>query len=285
MTALIAAEDVQLIISDVDGTLLTSQHTVHPRTVDAIHRIRRMRPDIPVVLASGKQFVSCESIRKQLHLDGCPAIHCHGSLIYDDTGKLLNTFALAPELALGLIAKLQELNLTAFAFTHDEVAVVNREQGGKTDWVEIGRKYDKNIVEVDVSAYLASIESGKIQVVKVTGCCSDEQHLIQKAIDAIQSRFPQEQVTVTRAISFILECVPAKINKARALQTLCDELGISPAQVIAFGDGENDEGMLRLAGCGVAMANSMPTVQQYSDHVTTSNDAGGVGEFLDRIFA
>ena len=64
--------------------------------------------------------------------------------------------------------------------------------------------------------------------------------------------------------------------------SLCDHLGIQPAQAIAFGDGGNDVHMLRLAGMGVAMGNASEAVRAYAPYVTLSNEEEGVADFLEK---
>jgi hydroxymethylpyrimidine pyrophosphatase-like HAD family hydrolase len=57
-----------------------------------------------------------------------------------------------------------------------------------------------------------------------------------------------------------------------------------PAGVIAFGDGGNDVPMFEVAGMSVAMGNAMPVARAKARWVTDTNDAGGVGTFLQKVF-
>lgn len=52
---------------------------------------------------------------------------------------------------------------------------------------------------------------------------------------------------------------------------------------MAFGDGENDAEMLKLAGIGVAMGNAMDSVKAIADHVTDSADDVGVSAALRHL--
>ena len=63
----------------------------------------------------------------------------------------------------------------------------------------------------------------------------------------------------------------------------CRELGITPEQVIAFGDAENDISMLRLAGIGVAMGNGEPAAKEAADYVTDRIEADGIRKALERF--
>lgn len=59
---------------------------------------------------------------------------------------------------------------------------------------------------------------------------------------------------------------------------------MTPKQVLAFGDGENDVEMLREAAYSVAMGNAMPAAVAAARYTTTSNDEGGVGEFIEKVW-
>lgn len=83
--------------------------------------------------------------------------------------------------------------------------------------------------------------------------------------------------------------IPAGHNKGTALSDLLkiyykDE--IKPEQVIAFGDGENDVSMFKVAGMSMAMGNAMS--RELMEEATwvskETNDDGAVGRFLEQVF-
>ena len=65
-------------------------------------------------------------------------------------------------------------------------------------------------------------------------------------------------------------------SKAEGLECMLRHFGISPQEVIAFGDGANDIEMLNFANIGVAMGNAAEPVKQQADYVTTSVDDEGI---------
>ena len=91
------------------------------------------------------------------------------------------------------------------------------------------------------------------------------------------------QYTVTSSGFVNLEINAASCSKGEALRHLCRKLGVAPAQVMAFGDADNDVTMLRFAGFGVAMANAEPAARQAADFVTASNDEDGVAAAVERF--
>ena len=58
----------------------------------------------------------------------------------------------------------------------------------------------------------------------------------------------------------------------------------APLRVVAVGDGENDAGMLRAAGVGVALANACEATKRAADHVTAAtNERDGVAEAIRKF--
>ena len=91
--------------------------------------------------------------------------------------------------------------------------------------------------------------------------------------------------TTTWSSTFALvEISAVGVTKASTLATLAAELGIGPAEVIAFGDMPNDLPLLEWAGTSYAMANAHPTVLALADHVAPPNDEDGVAAVLTEVF-
>lgn len=82
---------------------------------------------------------------------------------------------------------------------------------------------------------------------------------------------------------FYFEFTARGIDKARALTHALPERGIDPAELIAFGDGQNDIPMLKLAGTGIAMANATDEVKRAADMVTCSNNEDGIAAALEEL--
>lgn len=79
--------------------------------------------------------------------------------------------------------------------------------------------------------------------------------------------------------------LPASINKATGLRAALAELGISPRNVAAIGDAENDHAMLRFAEVGVAVANAIPMLKEQADLASGADHGTAVIELVDRILA
>jgi Cof subfamily protein (haloacid dehalogenase superfamily) len=82
----------------------------------------------------------------------------------------------------------------------------------------------------------------------------------------------------------LVEISPAGVTKATGLAEVADRLGLTAADVVAFGDMPNDLEMLRWAGHGVAMGNAHPDLLAVADEVTASNAEDGLALVLERWF-
>ena len=99
-----------------------------------------------------------------------------------------------------------------------------------------------------------------------------------------QQRFQKlPGVTPTSSFLFNVELGGATTSKAHALQALLDEWQMTSQQVMAFGDSENDLGMIQMAGIGVAMANGMEEVKQAADLLAESNEEDGVAKIIEQL--
>ena len=79
--------------------------------------------------------------------------------------------------------------------------------------------------------------------------------------------------------------LPSGITKATGLDAALREMGLSPHNVVAVGDAENDCALLALCECSVAVANALPMLQEKADLVTAAADGAGVTELIDEIIA
>jgi len=83
----------------------------------------------------------------------------------------------------------------------------------------------------------------------------------------------------------LLEISARGVSKASTLAQLATELGISAADVVAFGDMPNDVPMLRWAGRSYAMADGHPEAVEAADDVAPPCEQDGVAQVLERLLA
>ena len=77
--------------------------------------------------------------------------------------------------------------------------------------------------------------------------------------------------------------LPPGVNKASGLAAALAELSLSPLNVVAIGDAENDHAFLAACGCGVAVENALPMLKDAADWVTEGARGDGVVELAERL--
>ncbi|HEX2657652.1 MAG TPA: HAD-IIB family hydrolase, partial [Polyangia bacterium] len=77
--------------------------------------------------------------------------------------------------------------------------------------------------------------------------------------------------------------LPSGVNKGSGLMAALEELRLSPHNVVAVGDAENDHALLAGCECGVAVANALPMLKQRADLVTAGEAGAGVAELALRM--
>lgn len=72
-------------------------------------------------------------------------------------------------------------------------------------------------------------------------------------------------------------------TKEHGISQMLPSIGVTEQEIMAFGDGGNDKGMLRFAGIGVAMGQAADDVKAAADYVTAPVDEDGVAKALKKF--
>lgn len=81
---------------------------------------------------------------------------------------------------------------------------------------------------------------------------------------------------ITTSVPHLLEFSHRDCGKHSGVRVVAEILGLSPKQIAAFGDGDNDADMLNYVGCGIAVANASPACLAAADRTTAAFDQNGV---------
>lgn len=93
----------------------------------------------------------------------------------------------------------------------------------------------------------------------------------------------KDQLTAVTSGYGNLDIIVAGMDKATGLEHLLDQYQLTPDQLMAFGDGQNDVTMLKLAGESYAMQKADPRAIAVANHRAPSNDQDGVLQVIDHF--
>ena len=106
-------------------------------------------------------------------------------------------------------------------------------------------------------------------------------------LPALRRLFEQElpDCYITSSVPHLLEISDQRCGKHTGVQIIAQTLQLSPTQIIAFGDGDNDVDMLQYVGCGVAMANASPACLAAADRIADHYDQDGVAKTIYELLS
>jgi hydroxymethylpyrimidine pyrophosphatase-like HAD family hydrolase len=103
----------------------------------------------------------------------------------------------------------------------------------------------------------------------------------EKAVMDIVHRFNMDWNTVRNRDDLLV--LPRGVNKASGLSAVLKEIEVSPKQVAAIGDAQNDRSMLEFCGLGVAVGNAVPELKQIAKMTTRGHCGQGVIELAEHV--
>lgn len=100
---------------------------------------------------------------------------------------------------------------------------------------------------------------------------------------ALNSHPLASQVGFIRSELTLYEILPKGVSKGTVLEKMAQLLNIDPARTIAVGDYDNDVSMLRQAGVGYAVANACPAAKAAADRMTVDNDHHAIAAIVEAL--
>lgn len=261
----------ELIVLDLDGTLTNSEKQITPRTKKAL--MEAQKQGVRLVLASGRPTFGIMPLANELELaryGGFILAFNGGKIIDCKTGKTLFEQTLDPALVPILYREAMQAGMQILTYQGEGIAATKADDPYVQEEAHINKmplmQYDDFLHQVEYPINKCLIVGNPVPLHTL------EQRLLSQL---------EGQMNIYRSADYFLECVPLGIDKAKSLAKLIDTLGIHRKEIIACGDGYNDESMIKFAGLGVAMANAPHDIQQIADVVTLSNDSDGVGKVVE----
>ncbi len=261
----------RLLAIDLDGTLLhpRPQKVITERTRLALQRA--VDAGIRIVIATGQSMAVFQYYCGDLPIEG-PQILENGAQIVDSkSGQIYHELLLPASSVLPALAALKAVSFHRVYHTRQRV-YADYETPRVRTW------YKPPVPPVIELEDVASLFPEPC--IKVVGVCSESQ--IRAHRPALIDMFA-DQLHLVQSAYDLLEFLHPAVSKERGLQTIAQDLGIAPAEIVAIGDGHNDIGMLRFAGLGVAMNNAHSEVKEAADYVTLSNAQDGVAAAIEKF--
>jgi Cof subfamily protein (haloacid dehalogenase superfamily) len=260
---------IALVVSDVDGTLLTKDKTLTDAAKGAVRRLHDA--GIGFTITSSRPTVGMRFLIEPLQIT-LPVGSFNGSAIVDPQLNPIEQHLIPLSAAERSLELLNEFGVDIWLFTNDSW-FTRRGDGEYVPNEKRAIRADPTVVG-DFSPYLSA-------ACKIVGSSSDAA-LLQRCEAAMQQALG-ETATAVRSQSYYLDVTPPGCDKGTFVQAMAKRLAISTDAVATIGDMQNDLEMFKKSGLSIAMGNATDDVKKLATHVTTSNEDEGFAGAIDMI--
>lgn len=260
-----------LIISDLDGTLINSQHFISQQNLDAISFF--IKNGGSFAIATGRSKDNIRPYIENLTLNG-PCILYNGGGIYNfQEERFLATELMDKSVVEEYIIYCMKnyKNMVVEIFTPDMLYIITPDH--------ILDPY----VEREKQVYLRTTLDEVMKKDWIKVLIYDSPESLQKAQSMLKNYNFLDKVDSFFSQVFYLELIKKGISKGAALERLKNSNQYSDKTIIAVGDYDNDVEMISSADVGIAVSNARECVKDVADIVTVSNDENALHDIIYKI--
>lgn len=256
----------QLVAVDIDGTLVDSYGQMPETVHTAVRRV--VEAGVPVVLATGRSWLSAQPVFEELGLPPGWAIASNGAVVLEYPPlKLHTTHTFDPAETIAQVTRIAPN------------ALIGVEELG-SGW-RLSRPFPPGELNGElVCESLEELSSRPVTRIVIRDPNGNDQEFVELA-----EKLNLHKVSYFIGWSAWLDIAPRGVDKATALASVCESLGVAQQDVLAIGDGRNDIEMLQWAGRGVAVGDAPAEVKAAADAVAKPFSADGTAKELNRWFS
>ena len=259
---------VRLLLSDVDGTLVTPAKELTARAIDAVRALRDA--DVLFAITSGRPPRGMAMLVEPLALT-TPIAAFNGGLVVEPDLQVVEQ-RLVPEALVGrVIELLRSFGLAVWVYRGADWLVDD------ADGPHVAR--EASTVQFQPTV-VDSFEHVTTDIAKIVGVSDD--HDAVAAAEAAAHEALCEYVSVARSQLYYVDVTHPQANKGDVVRFLSARYGIPEEEIATIGDMPNDVLMFAHSGLSIAMGNSHREVQRAARQVTTSNDEEGFANAVER---
>jgi len=260
---------IKLLLSDVDGTLVTKEKVLTPRAIAAVHALHAA--DIHFAVTSGRPPRGMEMLVEPLALS-TPLSAFNGGLVVEPDLEVVAERVVPDDLVAPTIALLESFDLSIWVYQGADWFVRDR------DGPHVAR--ESSTVQF-APTLVADFDGITSDVAKIVGV-SDDYDVVAEAAEVTRQTFGHH-VAASRSQDYYLDVTHPDANKGGVVKYLSARYGIPQDEIATIGDMPNDVLMFAQSGLSIAMGQSGREVHRAARHVTTSNEDEGFANAVDRF--
>lgn len=268
---------MKMFAFDMDGTILNSKGQINQSTIEALTIAKSYGHKI--VLASGRPYFNMVDFAKKN--EGLfDFFVCNNGAYFYDVKE--HKFFFEDEVPKSVVNRFIELGTTFGAF----FAVHTNEGVYRSRLTDTVSPWSNAVIEEEwykfdltpIEEVLMNIKSQKIMQLSYRA----NKEIIEECRDSLQCEIGNI-VDLHVAGEVYLDVNPLNTSKLTGLQKLCEHIGMSIEDVVAFGDSGNDMQMVEGAGLGVAMGNATQELKKVAKLIIGDNNSDAIRDTIIKL--
>jgi Cof subfamily protein (haloacid dehalogenase superfamily) len=257
---------IRLVVSDVDGTLITSTKQLTTETIAAVRSLEER--GVLFTLTSARPPRGFSMFLEPLDLTA-PLGAFNGGLFVNRDMSPIHELAIDETLVASIIEALSACDLSVWVY-----------QG--TQWFVLDVEGPHVAHESEVVQFrptqVESFDDLRRDVVKIVGV-SDEPAAIAKG----QAAVADFDVSATASQTYYLDVTNPEANKGSVVKFLAQRFSLDTSEIATIGDAANDVAMFELSGLSIAMGNASKDVTAKAQQHTRSHDDNGFAYAIEHF--
>jgi Cof subfamily protein (haloacid dehalogenase superfamily) len=262
---------IKLVITDVDGTLVTTEKALRPSAVAAVWKLRER--GIHFTFCSSRPPFGLRMMRDALQVT-LPFGGYNGGSIVEPDLTVIEQVTIPPAAAKKAVDTFHAHGVSTWVFVGNEWVILDRN----------GDHVDHEIHTIDTPPTVVTEYEDKhfSAVGKIVGASNN--HDLIAEVEKIMQETLGHTAHAARSQAYYCDVIAPGINKGRIVTLLRERFGLARDEVAVLGDMNNDLDMFAEAGFPIAMGNSPDQVKRAAKGVTTlTNDEDGWAEGIERF--
>jgi len=263
------SDSIRLLLSDVDGTLVTQEKVLTERSIEAVHMLHEA--GILFAITSGRPPRGMAMLVEPLDLE-TPIAAFNGGLVVAPDMSVLAEREIPGDLVAPVIQLLESSGLDVWVYRGAEWLIRN------LDAAHVAREAVTVQFQPTVVETFDGVSAGVAKIVGV----SDDLDAVASASASAHDTFG-DHVSAARSQPYYVDVTHPEANKGGVVKFLSARYEIPEAQIATIGDMPNDVLMFARSGLSIAMGQSGREVHRAARRVTASNDDDGFAYAVDRF--
>jgi len=282
---------IKLIASDMDGTLLNSNHEISKENLDAIKKAEEM--GVKFTISTGRMYEDVKPLIDECGLK-CQCIVLNGGEYIDEEGIVLEGIYIHKEAAREIIDMIIKENIVTEIYTSGGLYTINTKEEAL---VEVAYRimafdpetsFEDAIKFAEVHPHFVNLKyitdtdeflNSDIKIGKFVTFYNEEETTVKVKIklEAI------EGIAITSTFTKNIEINNKDAQKGFILAKVAQKMGIKREEVMVIGDSYNDYTMFTEFTESFAMENAIPEIKEVAKYITDTNDNAGVAKAIYKM--